>query len=168
MTRARAAIDRSEALQPGDLAAILYRAVAARIEAEHQLRQAADPARAIEASRRSLDNALQRYPRFAACHVEVARLALVEVAWARGLNRATTAILARARVHIEQAIAINPRSAEAELVAAAVYLQLATDGRSDADAARGLRHADAALALHPRLPRADGVRAALARLALGR
>jgi len=76
----------------------------------------------------------------------------------------SAALLAKALVHAEKAIALDIQLADAKLTAAEVCLQLAMAQPSRAVVDRGIAYMDQALALNPRLPKAQNVRAALLQL----
>ncbi|HEY0192282.1 MAG TPA: serine/threonine-protein kinase [Kofleriaceae bacterium] len=153
LAQARGYLDRAAAVQRDNMVTAYYRGLAAELEARGRLHAGGDPAPAIAAARAALDEARRLAPRAAIVYAELARLGLVEVA-ARRDPGAAGAAAARA---IAQAIALNPRSADAELTAADIDLA----DRDPAAVARGLAHVARAVALHPGLPRAAAVRAAL-------
>ncbi|MEO7732044.1 MAG: protein kinase [Kofleriaceae bacterium] len=162
LTRARRDLDRADARHPANVVTRVRRLVAAALEARARLRDGVDPTAALGIGRAALRDALQLSPGSVDCYVEATRLDLVEAAWAAHLGRSPRDLLARARRDAEQAVAADRQFAQARVVAAAVYLQLAAVDSSTAVIERGLAYADEALAIHPRLLEAEAVRAALA------
>ena len=133
LAEARDLLARSAAGLPDHTEVWFQRGVAARIEAAYLVHHGGDPTAAITEGNVDLKEALQQMPSSARAHVEIARLDLLE-------NHARSAIgvLEDARQHAERAVEIDGRLPWAHLVAAEVYLRIATAGADRATArARG-------------------------------
>jgi len=166
LENARRYLDRAVALNPLGMATWFHRAVADDSEARFRLRGGADPTAALTAGRAAVTEALRLKPESAYPRIAAARLDLTEAAWLAHAGRDTAPPLARARSHAEKAVEIDHRFADAHLVAAEVWLQIATVKRSRDAVDRGLAHVDQAHAINPRLRRATVVREALERLSV--
>ena len=164
LASARAYLDRAETVQPKLMLTWLYRLTAANEEATFRLRQGTDPANPIATGRAALKEALRLVPSSAYVYIKATHLDLVEAEWAAHTGGNAAALLASARADAEKAIALDGHSAEANLTAAEVCLQIATLQPSRAVIERGLAYVDQALAVNPRISRAQTVRAALLRL----
>jgi hypothetical protein len=97
---------------------------------------------------------LQPFPRFAPAHVEAARLDLVEAAWKAHAGGGPTKLPASALASAKTAIDLDPRLADAYIVAAEACLQLAAVQPSPA-IEDCILYAKQARDLNPRLPRAQ-------------
>jgi serine/threonine-protein kinase len=164
LTRARDYLDRFEKVQFGTMILWYHRLVAARTEAAFRVREGLDPTSAIAAGHAALAQALKRYPDAAIVHAEAAKLDLVEAARAAPAPHGDLAVLERALAGAAKAVALDGKSAEAELTAAEACLQLATARPIPALIDRGLAYVAEALQRNPRLHRAPAVRDALVHL----
>ena len=164
LAAARDLLDKSAAGLPDHAEMWFQRGVAARIEASYWVRRSGDPTEAATQGQAFLKKALQQLPSSAWARVELARLGLLDEVYARAVRGPADSILDDARQSAEKAIEIDGRLPWARLVAAEVYLRLATVSGSRAAVERGIVHADAASRLFPGIVGGRDVREALERL----
>jgi serine/threonine-protein kinase len=156
-------LDKSAADFPDHAEVWFQRGTAARIGAAYRMRLGGDPTEAVTQGRIFLNKVLQQMPSCAWARVELARLDLLDEAHARAVKAPADSTLDDARQSAERAVEIDGRLPWARLVAAEVYLRLATSGSPGA-VERGIVHADEAARLFPGLPGGRDVREALERL----
>jgi serine/threonine-protein kinase len=165
LMEARDLLDRSASGLPDHAEMWFQRGTAARIEASYRVRRGSDPTEIITQGRTFLKKALQQMPSSACVLVELARLDLLDEAHARSVKATVVgSTLDEARQSAERAVEIDVRLPWARLIAAEVYLRLATTSGSRAAAERGIVHADEAARLFPGIPGGRDVRGALEQL----
>jgi len=153
------ALDRSSQLHGESKDVEYLRAVAARTRARRALRDG-DPTSELAAARARLDKARHAglEPEF--FHLETARLALIEAAWAPSTDGAT-ARWRQARTEADAAVAFDDRFADAYVAAAEACLAIRAYP-SPAIAELCKSYVARALAINPKLARALRLQAALA------
>ena len=164
LVAARNLLDKSAAGLPDHAEMWFQRGVAARIEASYRVKRDGDPTEAITQGRVFLQKALQQLPSSAWAYVELARLGLLDEAHARSIKVSAGTALDDARQRAERAVEIDGRLPWARLVAAEIYLRLATVSGNRAAIERGIVHADEASRLFPGIAGGFDVRDALERL----
>ncbi|TMQ18508.1 MAG: hypothetical protein E6J91_07775 [Deltaproteobacteria bacterium] len=149
LERAQDRIDQDESARPGSMPAQYYRLVTAVIRATSRLRQDKDPMSFIADGRAIMKGG--RLARSAAARTASAHLYLVEAERAAKAGASADIFLENARRDAEAAIAADPGLADAELVAAEAYLEIAKTRSTGTAAQQCGKHLREALALNPRL-----------------
>jgi serine/threonine-protein kinase len=162
LAEARDLLDRSAAGLPNHSEVWFQRGTAARIEAAYRVRQGSDPTEAITQGQILLKKALQQMPNCAWARIELARLNLLEDTYDRSIKvPVSEALLEEARQNAERAVEIDGRLSWARLIAAEVYLRIATVRGGRTAIERGIVHADEAARLFPGIRGGQDVRDSL-------
>ena len=164
LVAARDLLDKSAVGLPDHAEMWFQRGVAARIDASYRAKRGGDPTEIVTQGRVFLKKALQQLSSCAWVHVELARLNLLDEAHARSIKAPISTTLDDARQSAERAVEIDGRLPWARLVAAEVYLRLATTTGNHAAAERGIVHADEASRLFPGISGGRDMQDALERL----
>ncbi|HSR96323.1 MAG TPA: hypothetical protein VLM79_04590, partial [Kofleriaceae bacterium] len=139
LAQARAALERSLAVDAEMTSAFKYRTLLAELDAEALLEQRADPAPAVASMRADADHVLARLPDDGFAHQMRSRAEVLAARWAIARSGAVEPLLARATREATRAREIDPLAARAWTTSAEVEAV-----RAEAARARG---ADASAAL---------------------
>jgi eukaryotic-like serine/threonine-protein kinase len=162
LSRARTHLDADEQLHPGHIEIWNQRGIAARIDATSHLQRKTDPTSLVADGRKALASALERMPESAYSVLELARLDLIDAAWAARSRQSPATWLDAAAKHADGAVNLDGQIIEAKLIQA--YLHVAAPPPSHDVACPGLSQVDSAARVDPRLPEMQELDDALRRL----